>query len=287
MFIGLVSRGYVLDLHRSNSLARTLLDAGHDVFYLDWGVPTAADARNELETYTHTLLPRALRKVLSTSQAERASILGYCMGGNLALLALATQDLSVGALVTMATPIDFSALSGLAAAVGSLPPDKVLDWTGNVPPQYLAAFFRARTPTADVIATARLWENMWNESYVESHQAIARWAREHVPFPGVAFRQTNDQWLRDNGFRTGRLRMAGQPVDLSRITLPMLSVIALRDDLVPAPAARAISDVVSSTDFSLLEIDAGHAGLIASRTAAKRTMPAVANWLAEHAETNS
>lgn len=282
MFLGLVSRSYVLDLHRQSSLARYLLESGFDVYLLDWGVPTAADSANTLETYTHRYLPRALQQVLARSAAEEALLLGYCMGGNLALLALATQQLPVRGLVTMATPVDFDALTGLAGVARDLAPDTLVDWTGNVPADYMASFFRVRKPTADLPATARLWENLWDEQYVESHQAMARWAREHVPFPGAAFRQVHEQWLGRNGFVSGELWLAGDPVDLEQVQLPMLSYLATRDDLVQLESARPIGDIVGSSDFTLREVDAGHAGLAVSRQAAKTTLPALSDWLADH-----
>jgi polyhydroxyalkanoate synthase len=200
------------------------------------------------------------------------------------LLALATQDLPVTTLITMATPVDFTALPGLAGAVRDreVDPERLIDWTGNLPPEYLSAFFRARKPTADIPNMARLWENLWNDEYVESHQAMARWAREHVPFPGAAVRQVSDRWLRQNGWIEGTLRLAGKPVDLTQVTCPMLSVIATRDDIVPPQAARPIGDLVGSEEFELLEIEAGHAGLTTSRRASTTTMPAVQEWLTRH-----
>jgi len=284
LFIGLVSRSYILDLHRQNSVARRLRDAGLDVYLLDWGTPGPADANNTLETYVHRYLPRALRAALVESEAEQASCLGYCMGGNLALLALASQELPVRSLVTMATPVDFTALAGLAGAIQrrDLDPASLVDWTGNVPPEHLSAFFRMRKPTADIPSMARLWENLWNDEFVESHQAMARWAREHVPFPGAAFRQVADQWLGQNGFMNAQLRLAGRPVDLRELRCPTLSIFAARDDLVAPQAARPIGDLIGSSEFELLEIEAGHAGLTASRKASTTTIPHLQAWLTRH-----
>ncbi len=284
LFIGLVSRSYIFDLHRENSVARRLRDAGLDVYLLDWGTPGPADATNTLETYVLRYLPRALRAALAESHAEQASLLGYCMGGNLALLGLAGQELPVRSLVTMATPVDFTALPGLAGAVQRRELDlaSLVDWSGNVPPEHLSAFFRVRKPTADIPNWARLWENLWNDEFVEAHQAMARWAREHVPFPGAAFRQVADQWLRQNAFMTGRLRLAGRPVDLRDVRCPTFSILAVRDDLVPPEAARPIGDLLDPEEFELLELEAGHAGLSTGRRAATTTIPRLQEWLTRH-----
>ena len=284
LYIGLVSRSYILDLHRDKSLVRSLLDAGLDVYVLDWGTAGPGDAHNTLETYVERYLPRALRAALDASGAERASMVGYCMGGNLALLGLAAQDLPVRSLVTMATPIDFSALPGLAGAIREqeIDPDRLIDWTGNVPPQYLSAFFRARKPTADIANLARLWEGLWDDEFVEAHQAMARWAREHVPFPGAAFRQVADQWLEGNAFMENSHWLGGRRIDLRRVTLPTLSILATRDDLIPPEAAAPIGDVIGSREFELLELEAGHAGLTTSRKAATTTIPRLQEWLTSH-----
>ena len=284
LFIGLVSRSYILDLHREKSIVRALLAAGLDVYVLDWGTPGPGDAQNTLETYTERFLPRALRAALDASGAERASMVGYCMGGNLALMGLAAQELPVRSLVTMATPVDFTALPGLAGAIREreIDPDSLVDWTGNVPPQYLSAFFKARKPTADIQNLARLWEGLWDDEYVEAHQAMARWAREHVPFPGAAFRQVADQWLRRNAFMENSLWLGGRRLDLRRVTLPTLSILATRDDLVPPEAAGPIGEVIGAEEFELLELEAGHAGLSASRKAATTTMPRLREWLTTH-----
>lgn len=111
---------------------------------------------------------------------------------------------------------------------------------------------------------------------------MARWAREHVPFPGAAFRQVADQWLRQNGFMEDRLRLAGERVDLRRVTCPTLSILATRDDLVPPEAARAIGQLVGASEFELLELEAGHAGLTTSRKAATTTLPKLEAWLTRH-----
>ena len=281
LFIGLVSRSYILDLHREKSMVRGLLDAGLDVYVLDWGTPGPGDAQNTLETYVQRLLPRALRAALDASGAERASMVGDRMGGNLALMGLAAQELPVRSLVTMATPVDFTALPGLAGAIREreIDPDSLVDWTGNVPPQYLSAFFKVRRPTADIPNLARLWEGLWDDEYVEAHQAMARWAREHVPFPGAAFRQVSDQWLRHNAFM--RTRLACRPRSTSATDAPHAQHLAVRDDLVPPEAA--VRSATSRPGGVRAAPARGRARRPSTgRRAATTTIPRLQEWLTTH-----
>jgi polyhydroxyalkanoate synthase len=286
-FLGLVSRAYVFDLAAGNSFVRRLLDAGFDISVLDWGVPDDSDAANTLETYVQGYLPRAVEALRRETGAEQLSMIGYCMGGDLALLALAgVPDLPIRNLVTMATPMDFRHMGPIVEAIvdGRLEPQSFLDETGNVAPGLVGRFFKIRRPTADLVQYANLWENLWSDEYVEGHQAMGRYLREQVPFPGAAFLQVVEDWLRENAFMRGRLRLAGRRVSLEEIRLPVLAVLCERDDLVPEPAGAPIADLLTGAQVDLLRLDAGHSSLVVGRTAARVTMPKIVEWLAANSE---
>jgi polyhydroxyalkanoate synthase len=286
IFIGLISRSFILDLHPGNSFVEHLRDAGFDVFLLDWGVPDAGDAANTIETYVSAYLPRAVRAIQNATGASEVTMLGYCMGGNFALLAAAGGAVPIRNLVTIATPIAFSELGTLtdALATGRLEPDTLIDKAGNVPGEVFRNFFRVRKPTGDLLQYAILWENLWSEDYIAGHQAMGRWICDQPPVPGAAFRQLVDDWLRPDAFRTDRLRLDGRPVRLQAIRHPTLSVVAMRDEIVPPAAALPIASVLESADLEMLRLDAGHVGLAASRKAVKVTIPAIVRWLTEHSD---
>jgi polyhydroxyalkanoate synthase subunit PhaC len=286
-FIGLVSRTYILDLWKGNSFVQRLMDAGFDAFVLDWGEPDEADAANTLETYVQSQLPRALEAVTEETGSDDVNMIGYCMGGNLALLALAAQpELPVRNLVLMATPVDLHHLGPLAEALrdGRIDTESLIDDTGNIPAALVDRFFRIRKPTSDAVQYANLWQNLWNDDYMQGYQAMGRWVREHVPIPGAAARQLVDQWLRDNAFLDDTLRLGGRQVSLGDIRVPTLAVIATRDDIVVERAAAPVVDLLKGTEVELLRLEAGHASLSTGRTAAKVTVPRIIEWLTTHSE---
>lgn len=286
-FTGLVSRPYWADLAVDNSFVQRLMAAGFDAFVLDWGIPGAEDSGITLETYLQDVLPAAITAALREAGADQVNLVGYCMGGNMALQALAGEGgLPVRNLVVMTTIIDFTKFSHLADTLrdGRLPPASLLDESGNVPAKVVEKALSIRRPTAGVVNYANLLQNLWNDEYLSGYQAMARWVREHVPVAGAAFLQIVDQWLIGNGFLENRLRLDGRAVDLGSIDLPVLAVIALRDDLVPEPASRPISKVVTGAELDLLTPDSGHTGLVAGRTGSRVTLPRIFDWLAEHSE---
>ncbi|HEX4107112.1 MAG TPA: alpha/beta fold hydrolase [Solirubrobacteraceae bacterium] len=287
---GLVGRAYIFDLVENNSFVRFMLDAGFDTYVLDWGAPDEQDAANTLDTYLAGYLRRAIRAAMRESGSEEVSIIGYCMGGTLALHGLAAQpDLPVRALVAMAAPVDFRHLGPLVSSLadGRLDPESVLDETGNVPPELLYSFFRIKKPTADLVQYVNLWQNLWNDEYMAGYQALGRCFRDQVPLPGGAWRDIAAQWIRENAFVTGRLRLSGRAVSLDALTLPVLVAIASRDELVPAPSALPLVELLHGTSAELLELQAGHASLTTGRTAAQHTVPRMLGWLAEHSDARS
>jgi polyhydroxyalkanoate synthase len=187
----------------------------------------------------------------------------------------------------MATPVDFSQLpEAMTRPVreGRITPDDVIDETGNVPPEVIANSFRLMRPTMDLTQYATLWENLWNDEFVEGYQAMSHWAHDHVPLVGGAFRQLATQFVMENAMVDNKVQLGGERVDLAEIRCPLLNVMAKDDNIVPAAATRPLTALVGSQDAEDLILDAGHVGLVASRTAAKVTLPRIADWATEHSD---
>ena len=136
LVMSLVSKAYIFDLRPGSSFVEVLLAKGLDVFLLDWGVPDHLDAENTFETYCDDYLPKAVRATCDEAGVEGVTLLGYCLGGVLALLHTAGHpDSPVTTLVCMATPVDFSKMGPgtLLTTDGRLDIDDMIDDTGNVP----------------------------------------------------------------------------------------------------------------------------------------------------------
>jgi poly[(R)-3-hydroxyalkanoate] polymerase subunit PhaC len=282
----LVSRSYVLDLAPGNTFVGRLLDAGLDVFLIDWGVPDEKDAGNRLETYIDYYLPQAIRALLAESGAEALTTLGYCAGGDLGLLLVARHPgLPIQGLVTVGTPVDFSEMGMFSKLFsdGRLEAGTLLDATGNVPPGTMLNAFRILKPTGDIGSYVTLWQNLSSDEQMAAFQAMGQWTKDHVPFPGAAFRQFI-QMMRDNALINDSMRLGGTPVHLADIRCPFLSVLAARDHIAPEAAVAPAVRLVGSRDVEEVRLPAGHVGLMASRTASKATIPAIVDWICRHSQ---
>jgi polyhydroxyalkanoate synthase subunit PhaC len=278
----IVSRAYIFDLRPGHSFVENMLDAGFDVFMLDWGEADAVDSHNDFELYVDNYMPRAFERVLEVAEADEVDVVGYCFGGMLTLLAAAGHsELPIRNLVTMATPIDLSHLEGMITALerGQLEVADVLDETGNVSAESVYRGFSSLRPTADIFKYATLWEKLWNDDFVEGYQAMAGWIGDQVPLPGAIACEMAELLLRRNVLATGEFPIGNRTVRLADITCPLLNVMAEHDHMVLPAASEGLGALVGSDDVTQRLIPAGHIGLIAGRDAARITIPNVVDWL--------
>ena len=106
-----------------------------------------------------------------------------------------------------------------------------------MPPDVIRNAFRVLKPTADLTQYAVLWEKLWDDEQVEGFQVMGQWTRDHIPFPGRAFRETVDV-MRDGGLHVrDRVRLDGRRLSMTDLPWPVLNVIASKDHIVPADAA--------------------------------------------------
>jgi polyhydroxyalkanoate synthase len=287
LVMSLVSKAYIFDLRPGSSFVEVLLGKGLDVFLLDWGTPDEHDAENTFETYCDDYLTRAVGVVCDESGSSSVTLLGYCMGGVLSLLHVAgNPDSPVRNLAVMATPVDYTKMGPMSAltADGRLDIEDLIDETGNVPAESILNSFRLLKPTGDVAGYANLWQNLWNDEYMEAYQAMTGWSRDQIPFPGATMRQSIRWFNRENALMNDTVRMGGRRVSLKDITVPFLSVLAEKDHIAPPESVSPLIGLVGSEDKTEMRLPAGHVGLMVGRAASKLTMPAIADWVVSRSD---
>jgi polyhydroxyalkanoate synthase len=278
-----ISRPYIFDLMPGASFVEHMTGAGFDFYLLDWGVFRPTDRRPDLTECVLATLPRMVDAVLERSGARQLSLLGYCMGAPLSAAYLgAHPEAPVRNLVNMAGPIDF-ARGGLFRTwldAKHFDVDRFVDTLGAVPAELVRAGFKLLKPTMELSTGLNLWWNLWNERYVESFKALAKWANEYVALPGEFFRQWVREFYQDNRLYRGTLVLDGRPARLDRIRCPVLVVGAREDYIAPPACVQALVEAVASADREYVELPGGHISLIAGRSAAQHCWPAVSGWLA-------
>jgi pimeloyl-ACP methyl ester carboxylesterase len=99
---------------------------------------------------------------------------------------------------------------------------------------------------------------------------------------GEAYRQFIKEFLHGNKLVRGELELGGRKVDMKNLTMPILSIYAERDHLVPPACTVAMKKYVDNDDYTELCIKTGHIGIYTGGASQKILAPGVAKWLKEH-----
>ncbi len=279
----LINRPYILDLIEERSVARRLLDSGRDVWLLDWGRPSADDARRGLDEYALDLLPRAAAAVLAETNSPSLHVLGYCMGGTLALCALGAGRLPAASLVALATPValrDSGLLSAWCRAPG-FDPEEVARVYGNVPPHLTGPAFKMLDPVGLATKFTALESKAGDDDFIRFFLAMETWLEDSVAFPGCAFAD----WVglyRQDALVGGRFTLGGRAVELGRVACPILNIVAEGDYITPPESSEALERVAPRAPYELIRMSGGHIGLSTGGAAHKKLWPRVAEWLSAH-----
>ena len=276
------NKAYIFDLAPGQSLVEFLLQRGYDVYVMDWNAPTADERGLRIEDYVLDFIPDCIARVRQRSGEDELTLVGYCFGGVLSLLYTALHDgAALRNLVCFTTPVDFSKMTLFRALSDPrrFDIDKLCDKLDVVPSDLIIAGFDALRPAGRVANQVRLWDNMWNDDYVKGYRMMERWGAETLPLASEYFRQIVKQLMQGNALHEGTLQIGGRLVDLKRIKLPLLHVIAQYDHIVPPDCAQPLMQRVRSRDKQEVMLPGGHVSLVAGANAVKRMWPALDRWL--------
>ncbi len=274
----LINRWYVLDLDEGSSVAQALLDAGLDVYLLDWGA--AADEDRHL-SWDDTLarLCRAVRRTLRATGQPSLGLLGYCMGGTLTAIHTALEPDTVHALVNLAGPIDFSEGGLLRHMVDRRWFDAdAIAAAGNVSPTQMQSGFTALRPTLSLAKAVRWLDKGHLAGDRRRMNVLEEWASDNIPFPAAAYARYIGDLYQDNQLVRGVHHVAGRRVDLGAIRCPVLTVVAESDTICPPAAATRLNELVGSETTEVLRLAGGHVGAVVGSGAQRELYPALGAW---------
>jgi polyhydroxyalkanoate synthase len=284
LVMSLVSKPYIFDLGPGQSLIEFLLNHGYDVYMIDWGVPRLEDRRLKLEDYCLDFIPDCANRMADDSGEKDFSLMGYCMGGTLALIyAGLFPTAGLKNLICLTTPVNYDGMGmfRIWSDKKHFDVDRIVDTLGNVPAEMMYNSFQMLRPATRMISQIRLWDNMWNDEFVKSYRLLERWGNDQIPFPGECFRQNTKELMWENKLYKNELVLGGRRVDLRQIRASCLNIIAQHDDIAPFEATKEVNQLVGSEDKEDMVLKGGHVSVLAGPNASKRMWPALDRWLGE------
>ena len=274
----LINRGYILDLAEGKSLMRFLTGRGLRPLLIDWGKPGEAERDFDLTRYIARLGSAA--DAMRAATGQKLAILGYCMGGLLAVaLGQARPDL-VRALALLATPWDFHAeRAEQARLLGSLagPLTRSFGALNEVPVDVLQTFFMALDPLNSARKFMRFGALPQGAPGEAEFVALEDWLNDGIPLAMPVMREALAGWYGDNLPGQGQWLVDGRPVVPEEIDLPSLLIVPRADRIVPPATAAALADRLP--DATRPDVSLGHIGMMVGHSARGDVWEPLATWL--------
>lgn len=277
----LVNRPYMTDLQHDRSLVRNLLDRGEDVYLIDWGYPDPSDRCISLDDYINGYIRRCVDVVRRRHGLDAINILGICQGGAFSLCFSSIYPEKVQNLITMVTPVDFHTPDNMLSHwTQGMDVDLLVDTLGNVPGDLMNWCYLTLKPfRLNHQKYVGLVDILDNRTEVENFLRMEKWIFDSPDQAGEAFRQFIKDFYQGNKLVKGGLVIGERPVDLKRISMPVLNIYAEQDHLVPPNASRPLKQLVGTRDYTELAFKGGHIGIYVSGRAQREVPSAIHDWL--------
>lgn len=257
----------VLDIDAERSLLRWLAAQGLRPLLLDWGEPTADETDLSVAGHVETMLLPLIDAI-----GAPVALVGYCLGGTMAIAAAAQRPIT--ALALIATPWRFGdypdstrhALDDLWRTA-----EPATDALGVLPMEILQAAFWRLDPKRTI---AKYEAHGVREPADPKSQAFVRledWANDGPPLTcGAARELFLDLFAMDRPGK-GEWQVGGTIIDPRALTMPVLEIASTTDHIVPAATTPGVGERV---DLAL-----GHVGMIVGSRAKQSLWEPLAEWL--------
>ncbi len=244
----------ILDLDEEVSLAAAVARMGRRSLLLDWG--KAAD-RSSLDLGGHV---EKLLVPLLAQLDEPPAVIGYCLGGTMAIAA--ANLTKIERLATIAAPWQFAgypddARAALARLWSAARPGA--EQMGALPMEVLQGAFWSLDPERTVSKFARFAGVDPGSDRVRRFVTLEDWANEGEPLPLPAARELIEDLFAHDLPGSGQWQIGGRPIT-DRLDVPRLNLAARHDRITPA---------ASSPGGDSVEIGAGHVGMVVGSSRAR------------------
>ena len=277
----LINRAYILDLSERRSLLRWMArDTGLRPMLVDWGTPGERERGYDLTAYVTGPLETALTTARALADAP-VPVVGYCMGGLLALALAARRPDDISGLALLATPWNFHTervvqAEALARAVEAAGP--LFDAHGELPVDIIQSMFTALDPFLVTRKFVKFAAMDPTSQAAEDFVALEDWLNDGIPLSAPVARECMGGWYGRNTPFTGDWKIAGAPVDPRRVETPSLVLVPQQDRIVPPASAAALAELLP--DATQMSPRLGHIGMVAASRARKAVWEPLAGWLA-------
>jgi len=277
----MINASDILDLMPGRSLVHYMRAAGLRPVLLDWGDragDTAHEQAFDLGQFVADRLVPALTDLADRSGGP-VDVVGYCMGGTLALAAATMVPDAVASLSLLASPFDFHAggdqappfLSAMQAIVAAG------DARCPVPVDVLQLYFTALDPTLNDRKFRRFAHMDPDSEDARFFVAMERWANGGAAMPRAVAADCLHHWYAQNLLARGAWHIGDHRVVPDVLTCPVFVAAPQNDRLVPTNSALAAAAHFANP--TVISPASGHVGMIVGSGAEAGLWRPLVHWL--------
>lgn len=266
----LINPPFVLDLAEDRSLLRWLAGQGVRPLLVDWGDPVPPPAMLGEDVFHHaSLIPQLLARL-----ATPAHLVGYCLGGTMALAA--AMEANLLSLTLIAAPWHFTGFGDrgrteISALWNAAKP--TCEQLGLVPMEVLQSGFWKLDPARTVAKYEAFGRVDPASPEARGFVALEDWANAGAPLTYAAGRELFEDMI--GADVTGSGRWHG--VDPARLTIPTLEFVSRTDRIVPAASSARLPNAQT--------LGLGHVGMIVGGRAKEQLWEPLAAMLSRPQQT--
>jgi polyhydroxyalkanoate synthase len=282
----LINRETMLDLQPGRSVVQTFLENGLEVYMIDWGYPTRKDRFLGFDDHINGYMDNVVDFIRERHDLPKIHLMGICMGGTFSVIYSAQHPDKIKNLVTTVTPTNFDTDKGLLHQwMQHVDPGSLVKSYGNLPAHAMNFGFLLLNPARLMLDKyVGFMEHMDNKKFVENFIRMEKWIFDSPDLPGAVFEKFIRDCYQQNLLIQGKMKVGGNPVNLKKITMPLLNIYGQFDHLVPPEACERLTQAVGSQDTEDICLRTGHIGIYVSSKCQRDFAPKIAAWLAERDE---
>jgi polyhydroxyalkanoate synthase len=280
-----IKRPYIWDLTPAVSAIRYCLEAGLNVYLLEWLPASSETCRVGLDECAHAV-SACLAAIAPGAAGPKPVLMGHSLGGTLAAIATAIAPGTISGLVLLSSAICFRPNeSAFRDALVSLVPEPASE-SDPYPGSILSEASAMASPEAFI------WSRLMDATLsaaggrsVGLHARVERWALDEVPLPGRLVKEIVESLYRENLFCRGMLKVADKTIGLPELSVPILAVVNTADAVAPPASLAPMRDVLGPDRLRIVEYpgEAGvclqHLGILLGREAYARIWPGIIGWI--------
>lgn len=287
---------FAFDLRRGASLVEDVLAAGRDVYIVTYEASGRRGGRRGLETWVDEIVPAATWAVSEARDgagvgARGVHLAGWSLGGLFVLLAAAgsASGPPIRSVTAFASPVDVAAVPlvapfrSVAEYTGGRVFTAAYRTLGSFPASLVRWAFQLTSIERYVTKPLTLLTHLDDRELLEQIEAVDLLMAGMTAYPGRAFGQIYHHVIRSNDLAQDRLALAGRPVRLADVTVPVLLVAGADDVIAPVEAVRRGVDLLTgSADLRFVVRPGGHLGVLAGRRARHESWADLIAFLGDH-----